>query len=241
VLNDIRFHCREVSMSHYLVVAHQTATSPELLDRAQRIAAEDGEADFTLLIPATHPTHLLHWSAESRFVWDEQRTYRIAQDRAREARSRFERAGLRVTRTAIGDASPVLAIEDELRLYPDRYDTIVLSTLPAGRSRWLLSGTGAQVAKFGLPVVHVGGEATPPRRSLFARIPVPPVLRELASGGDRSTMAVIGALMLCYLFGGVLLALNVNRGFFLNDAMALIVFSIILGGLAVATWRGSMR
>lgn len=228
-------------MGNYLVVAHQTATSAELLSRAKNLAREDGEATFTLLIPATHPTNLLHWSAESHFVWDDEKTYRIAQDRAQEARSRFEREGLHVERTAIGDASPVLAIEDELRLRPDHYDTIVLSTLPAGRSRWLLSGIGSQVAKFGLPVVHVGGQPQPPRRSLLQRIPVPHFVRQLASGGERSTIMVIAALMLIYLVGGTLLALNVNRGFFLNDAMALIVFGIILGGLAFASWRGSMR
>src|SRR5580765_1826780 len=108
-------------MAHYLVVAHQTATSPELIARAKNIASEDREAGFTLLIPATHPTHLLHWNAGSHFVWDEEKTYSIAQDRAKEARVRFERAGLRVERTTIGDASPVLAIEDELRLDPDHY------------------------------------------------------------------------------------------------------------------------
>ena len=119
-------------MGQYLVVAHQTATSPDLLARAKRIASEDPEAVFTLLIPETHPTHLLHWTPKSRFLWDDRRTYDMARGKADEARAHFGRAGLRVERTAIGDASPILAIEDELRLCPGRYDTIVLSTLPAG-------------------------------------------------------------------------------------------------------------
>jgi hypothetical protein len=228
-------------MAHYLVVAHQTATSPDLLDRAKRIASEDREAAFTLLIPATHPTNLLHWSAESHFVWVDDKTYGIAEQRAREARQRFEREGLRVERTTIGDASPVLAIEDELRHDPEHYDTIVLSTLPAGRSRWLLSGIGSQVAKFGLPVIHVGSEPAAPRRPLLSRIPVPHFARELVSGNPKTTFIVIAALMLAYLAGSALLALSVNRGFFLNDAMALIIYSAILGGLAFASWRGSMR
>jgi hypothetical protein len=228
-------------MAHYLVVAHQTATSPELLDRARRIASEDRAAAFTLLIPATHPTNLMHWSAESHFVWDEEKTYAIAEQRAREARQRFERDGLRVERTTVGDASPILAIEDELRREPEHYDTIVLSTLPAGRSRWLLSGIGSQVAKFGLPVIHVGSDPAPPRKSLLQRIPVPRFAREVVSGNPRTSFMVIAALMAIYLVGGALLALSVNRGFFLNDAMALIVYTVILGGLAFASWRGSMR
>ena len=229
-------------MGHYLVVAHQTATSPDLMARAKRIASEDREATFTLLIPETHPTHLLHWTPESRFVWDEHKTYDIARDKADEARAHFGRAGLRVERTVIGDASPVLAIEDELRLRPGRYDTIVLSTLPAGRSRWLMSGIGVQVAKFGLPVVHVGSEpAPPPRPSLLRRIPVPRPVRAIARGGERTTILVIAALMLAYLTGGMLLAMNVDRGFLLNDAMALLAFGVILGGLVFASWRGSAR
>ncbi len=119
-------------MGQYLVVAHQTAMSPDLLARADRIASEDPEAVFTLLIPETHPTHLLRWAPESRFFWDERRTYDMAREKADEADAHFQKAGLRVERTAIGDASPILAIEDELRLCPGRYDTIVLSTLPAG-------------------------------------------------------------------------------------------------------------
>ncbi len=228
-------------MSRYLVVAHQTATSPELMEQARRIASEDREAVFTLLIPATHPTHLLHWSPESRFVWDEERTYAIAERQGNEARAQFERAGFQVDRMVIGDASPVLAIEDELRMRPG-YDTIVLSTLPAGRSRWLMSGIGSQVAKFGIPVVHVGGEpAPPPRPGLLSRIPLPNALRAIASGSERATIIALAVLMLVYLTGSTILAIRVDRGFFLNDAMALIAFSLIIGGLAYASRRGSPR
>lgn len=211
------------------------------MEQVRRIVSEDGEAVFTLLIPATHPTHLLRGIPESRLVWDEERTYAIAERRARDARAHFERASFHVDRTVIGDASPILAIEDEMRLRPG-YDTIVLSTLPAGRSRWLMSGIGSQVARFGIPVVHVGGQpAPPPRPSLLSWLPVPKVVREIASGGERTTIIVLAVLMLVYLTGGTILAMQVDRGFFLNDAMALIAFSVILGSLAYAAWRGSPR
>ena len=69
-------------MSSYLVVAHQTATSPELLQRLSELAAEDPQAEFTLLVPATPLTHLL--------VWEEGETYQVAENRAEEAKDLFE-------------------------------------------------------------------------------------------------------------------------------------------------------
>jgi hypothetical protein len=46
-------------MTKYLVVAHQTASSPELLDKLKELAREDAEAEFVLLVPATPVRHLL--------------------------------------------------------------------------------------------------------------------------------------------------------------------------------------
>ncbi len=135
-------------MSRYLVVAHQTATSTELVQRLSELAAEDPQAAFTLLVPATPVTHLL--------VWEEGETRVVAENRAKEAKALFESKGLKVVRTAVGDSSPVLAIGDELRRYPNKYDVIVLSTLPPGMSRWLrLDAHHRAEAMFNLPVVHV--------------------------------------------------------------------------------------
>jgi len=40
-------------MMRYLVVAHQTATSPELLKRVFDLSENDREATFSILVPAT--------------------------------------------------------------------------------------------------------------------------------------------------------------------------------------------
>ena len=69
-------------MARYLVVAHQTATSPALLQRAAVLAASDRAATFTLLVPATHPTNLLEWNPQARFVWDEEATFERAREQA---------------------------------------------------------------------------------------------------------------------------------------------------------------
>jgi hypothetical protein len=65
-------------MARYLIVAHQTAGSPELLERVRALAAADPEAEFTLLVPATPTGHLLH-------NWEEGEARQLARRRATEA------------------------------------------------------------------------------------------------------------------------------------------------------------
>src|SRR5262245_28615058 len=113
-------------MARYLLVAHQTAESEELLRGAASLAGEDPEAEFVLLIPATPVGNLL--------VWEEGETADIARRRAASARARLEGRGLRVVEARTGDQDPVAAIGDELQA-GGRYAAIVISTLPAGVSR----------------------------------------------------------------------------------------------------------
>ena len=65
-------------MARILIVAHQTAGSPELLERVRALAADDPAADFTLLVPATPTGHLLH-------NWEEGEARQLARRRAAEA------------------------------------------------------------------------------------------------------------------------------------------------------------
>ena len=135
-------------MTRYLVVAHQTATSLELLEKVTEIANGDSHSTFTVLVPATPVQHLL--------VWEDGESMTVAAKRAEMAKTLFESRDLKVVRTAVGDSSPMLAIEDELRQHPDEHDAIVLSTLAPGSSRWLRLDVHHQAeGKFGIPVVHV--------------------------------------------------------------------------------------
>ncbi|MEX2375186.1 MAG: hypothetical protein WD942_06310, partial [Dehalococcoidia bacterium] len=135
-------------MTRYLVVAHQTATSELLLTRAEEIARDDPRAAFTILVPETHVSHGL--------VCDEAETREVAYRRAAEAGQAFEARGLRVQRTDVGNASPVLAIDDELRSTSEPYDVIVLSTLPSGISRWFHLDIPRRVmSQHSTPVIHV--------------------------------------------------------------------------------------
>ena len=135
-------------MPRYLVVAHQTATSSELVEKVRELAASDPEAEFSLLVPAMPVNHLLTWEeGESRLA---------AQRTADTARMYFEGVGATVVRAEIGDPSPLQAIDDELRDRPGSYDTIVISTLPPNWSKWLALDLPTRVQhRFELPVVHI--------------------------------------------------------------------------------------
>jgi len=115
-------------VAKYLLVAHQTAESEELLAAANDLARDDPEAEFVLLVPATPVGKLL--------VWEEGETVDVARRRALSAKARLERLGLRVEAARTGDQDPTAAIADEMHA-GGQYDAIVISTLPAGVSKWL--------------------------------------------------------------------------------------------------------
>jgi nucleotide-binding universal stress UspA family protein len=139
----------EAVMSKYLVVAHQTATSPALLDKLREIAAEDLTATFTLIVPATPIEHLL--------TKHEGEAIAVAEQSAAEARALVEHHGLRVDDAIVGDASPLQAIDDFLQDSPSAtYDGIVISTLSPGISRWLKLDVHARARqRFDVPVISV--------------------------------------------------------------------------------------
>jgi len=115
-------------MARYLLVAHQTAERSELLEAAKELAAKDGHARFTLLVPATPVGDLL--------TWEEGETKELARERARSAAAALRKNGIELAGVRVGDADPVLAVGDEY-LAGRRYDAIVISTLPPGLSRWI--------------------------------------------------------------------------------------------------------
>jgi len=137
-------------MARYLLVAHQTARSDELLAAAVNLAYGDPEAEFHLLVPATPVVNLM--------VWEEGETREVARRHAVAARRRLEEHGLRVTEARAADQDPMAAIADELHS-GSRFAAIVVSTLPAGVSRWLRMDVISRVRR-NFPahrVIHVTG------------------------------------------------------------------------------------
>jgi len=124
----------------YLVVAHRTADSAELMDRLQALARADPEAAFVLLVPATPATYLEE-VASGRV----RPARTIAAERARLIRDRIQEHGLLVATARVGNWDPMQAVEDELRT--EAYAAIVISTLPPGISRWLNMDVPARLVR----------------------------------------------------------------------------------------------
>ena len=128
-----------------LVVAHQTAATPGLLD-AVRERAQRGPARFHLVVPRM--PHGMHKVVDPQDAGGDD-----AQHVLDEALPKLsEAAGASVT-GSLGDAEPLCAIQDAINL--GQYDEIIISTLPMGVSRWLKLDLVSKTRGLGLPVTHV--------------------------------------------------------------------------------------
>lgn len=128
-----------------LVVAHQTATTAALLDVVRERAAQE-DALFHLLVPAS--AHGLHRVVDPE-DWGEdeaRKALEAALPRLRDA------AGSEVT-GEIGDGQPLTAILDAINR--ERFDEIIVSTLPRRLSRWLRLDLVSKASALGVPVTHV--------------------------------------------------------------------------------------
>jgi hypothetical protein len=135
-------------VARYLVVAHQTVGSPELREQVLALGREDPAAQFTVLVPATPPSDLL--------VWEEGDAKEVARQRAEESQRSLKEAGLKVDAIRVGDHEPLQAIGDELEAHRG-YEAVVISTFPAGVSRWLKMDLVSRARRSftGLRIIHV--------------------------------------------------------------------------------------
>jgi hypothetical protein len=139
--------------THLLVVANQTVDSPDLID-ALAGRAERGPISATLLVPAA-------WSER------EAATSRMEQAIAALRERGVEADGM------IGDGDPIVAVQEAWN--PGRFDEVVVSTLPAGSSRWMTTGLPSRVAKLtDCTTTHVEAR---PERDAAPREPSPPPAR----------------------------------------------------------------
>ena len=136
----------------YLVLANQTASSPELTSAVRKMVEKKADTEFVLLVPATPVEDLLDWQDGDNET--------IAKRTAQAAKEHLEGMGAKVVRTEVGDPSPIKAIEDELQRHQEKYDGIVISTLPLQRSRWVALDQPRRIERrFKLPVTHVVGHS----------------------------------------------------------------------------------
>ena len=112
----------------YLVVAHQSGTSPELLKVVRGVREPDAEAEFVLLVPATPVRHLLFRKG------DEHDAEATARKRGKQARAMFTKKDVPLSDVRVSAADPVEALDQEVAAHPG-YAGFVISTLPAEKSR----------------------------------------------------------------------------------------------------------
>jgi hypothetical protein len=139
----------------YLVVANQTLGGDALLGRL-RTAIAEGPCAIHVLVPASaDPTEAFH---------DQDVDLKLARQRLDDALERFGELGATIT-GEVGDHRPVDAVRDVLRR-GERFDRIIVSTLPAGVSRWLRLDALSRIERVvDVPVDHViSPKATAGRR-----------------------------------------------------------------------------
>ncbi|TAN32040.1 hypothetical protein EPN29_09935 [bacterium] len=143
------------AVAGYLVVANETAESPELLSAVAEIHARDPRAEFLIVVPAT-PLNLLQ-----QFEGTAKSARALAAQRAQSMRRHLEDRGIRVRSTRIGSWDPYVAIEAELAA--EEYEAVVLSTLPPGVSRWLRMDLQSRIARRhpGMRIIHVVARSAP--------------------------------------------------------------------------------
>ena len=139
--------------AHVLVVAHQTASTPGLMD-AVRARSESGPATFHLVVPQ-RPRGI------HKYVDPQDDGVEEAEAVLADALPKLSSAvGGEVT-GSIGDPEPLMAIHDAVHL--GSYDEIIISTLPPRISKWLKLDLVSKARALGLPVTHVEATHAPER------------------------------------------------------------------------------
>lgn len=137
-------HGARAGTRHVLVVANETLAGDELRERITRLDGERVEVDVLALVLTSH----LHYG-----VSDIDRE--LAEARARLDRSlAWARGHGIVARGEVGDPSPTVAIEDELRDFGA--DEVIVVTHPRERETWQEHGELERLRReLDVPVTHV--------------------------------------------------------------------------------------
>ncbi|HEU5066329.1 MAG TPA: hypothetical protein VFT86_10740 [Gaiellaceae bacterium] len=146
-----------------LVIANETVGG-ERLRQEIRSRSEGHDEQVFVVCPALN-SPLRHWAS------DEDGARLQAQDRLNASLARLREAGVDA-KGEIGDAEPLQAMEDALRLFGA--DEIIISTHPEGRSHWLEKGIveGAR-ERFAVPITHVVVDLEAEREDVQAEVQEP--------------------------------------------------------------------
>ena len=128
-----------------LVVANETVGGEALREQIERRG--EGSRTRVLVVSPALNSPIRHWAS------DEDPARAEARKRLDTSLQRLQESGIAAS-GEVGDADPLLAIEDAVRTFGP--DEIIISTHPEGRSHWLERGvvTGAR-ERFAVPITHV--------------------------------------------------------------------------------------
>jgi hypothetical protein len=128
-----------------LVIANETVGGERLRDEIH--SRSEGYDEHVLVVTPALNSHLRHWAS------DEDNARVEAQKRLDASLERLRSGGIDA-RGEVGDAEPLQAMEDALRLFGA--DEIIISTHPEGRSHWLEKGiVDTARERFAVPITHV--------------------------------------------------------------------------------------
>ena len=128
-----------------LVIANETVGGGPLREEIRR--RSEGYDEKVLVISPALNSPLRHWAS------DEDGARAQAQARLDMSLTRLREAGVDA-KGEVGDAEPLQAMEDALRLFGA--DEIIISTHPEGRSHWLERGiVDSARERFVVPITHV--------------------------------------------------------------------------------------
>lgn len=131
-------------MPDILLIANRTCPCPDVLDEVRERAGGDG---LVLVVAPALNSRVKHW------VSDTDAASEAARERLDVALGYLAGAGVRAD-GRVGDADPLLAIEDAIHSFPA--DEIVISTFPPEDSHWLEKDLLERAREAtGLPIVHV--------------------------------------------------------------------------------------
>jgi hypothetical protein len=142
---------RAFSPSRVLIVAHQTADSPELLEAVRR-RADAGPCTFTLLVPARR---------SSQPVVDGRHPVSLeAEERLEAVIPLMSEAAGELIVGVVGAPEPLIAVQDALNVLG--FDEVLISMLPLRESRWFALELPRKVRALGIPVTEVITSAREP-------------------------------------------------------------------------------
>ncbi len=136
---------RAPSPSRVLIVAHQTADSPELREAVSR-RVDEGPCTFTLLVPSRAPGPRGAASAGDSGTSE-------AEERLEVAIPLISEAAGEAILGVVGSPEPLAAVQDALNLLG--FDEVIISMLPVRLSRWFRLDLARKVRALGVPVTEV--------------------------------------------------------------------------------------